>query len=223
MVMEIVSPISFFTTFMKAPFVHPPASHSSVFLASLYLTHYANRAVICPLRSPSRSRSHIIVTLIGIIFNLLNSFLMGFYLSSPDSISTLNSALSSWTFWTGLALWAFGFFGNVIHDEVLLELRRNHKRKAKQAEGRDNGKEYYAIPYGFLYRYISYPNYFCEWIEWFGFALAASPNNIKTPPWLFFMGEVLTMIPRAWRGHQWYHQKFPDYPKERKIIIPFLL
>ena len=83
-----------------------------------------------------------------------------------------------------------------------------------------------------MYKYISYPNYFCEWMEWLGFALAASPLPsfeswaaflaTITPPFLFFLAEVVTMMPRAVRGHQWYHTKFPNYPKERKAVIPFI-
>ncbi|KAG6331669.1 hypothetical protein ID866_7417 [Astraeus odoratus] len=31
------------------------------------------------------------------------------------------------------------------------------------------------------------------------------------------------MLPRALNGHSWYHDKFPEYPKERKVVVPFLL
>ena len=65
------------------------------------------------------------------------------------------------------------------------------------------------------------------------FALAASPPPsfasvgafvaTVSPPWLFFFNEVWLMLPRAYKGHKWYHGKFPDYPKERKVVIPFLL
>lgn len=223
--MEIVSPISFITTFARAPLspagIHPPLSHPSTFLAGLFLTHYTNRAILSPLRTPSRSRSHISVTISGILFNLCNGFLMGAYLTSPAGVAAANTALSRKSFWIGIALWSFGFVGNIVHDEVLLNIRRNQKRKAKQPEGKA-GKEHYSIPVGYLYGFISYPNYFCEWIEWLGFALAACPTDFITPPWLFFAGEVIVMLPRAWRGHQWYHQKFTDYPKERKVVIPFL-
>ena len=89
-------------------------------------------------------------------------------------------------------------------------------------------QEHYAIPHGYLYSLISYPNYFCEWLEWLGFALAAAPvpslTSLSTfeAPWVFLLAEVMTMFPRAYRGHQWYHNRFPDYPKERKAVIPFL-
>lgn len=36
--------------------------------------------------------------------------------------------------------------------------------------------------------------------------------------------EIAAMLPRAIRGHQWYHEKFGNqYPSERKAVIPFLI
>jgi 3-oxo-5-alpha-steroid 4-dehydrogenase 1 len=28
--------------------------------------------------------------------------------------------------------------------------------------------------------------------------------------------------PRALVNHRWYRERFPDYPKQRKALIPFL-
>ena len=43
------------------------------------------------------------------------------------------------------------------------------------------------------------------------------------PPWAFLFAEVVTMLPRAVRGHAWYHERFRGaYPKERRVVIPFL-
>lgn len=52
-----------------------------------------------------------------------------------------------------------------------------------------------------------------------------------TPPLLFALIEVCAMLPRAVRGHQWYHTKFGvegdgkggRYPRARKAVIPYLL
>ncbi|KAH7906644.1 3-oxo-5-alpha-steroid 4-dehydrogenase-domain-containing protein [Hygrophoropsis aurantiaca] len=236
-IMELVSPITFVYTILKSP-LSKNASHLSgpqIFLASLFLIHYLNRALISPLRTPSRSKSHIIVPLSAVSFNLVNGALMGAYISSPAATTFLAEAFERPLFWVGISLWSAGLVGNILHDEILLNIRRNAKAKGK-GKSDDHGdkqpKEHYAIPHGYLYSYISYPNYFCEWIEWLGFALAAAPmppltsfaavmNDIQ-PPWLFFLSEVLLMISRAYKGHKWYHQKFPGYPKERKAVIPFI-
>jgi 3-oxo-5-alpha-steroid 4-dehydrogenase 1 len=262
-VMELVSPVLFTYFFLSSPLsrgepVSFQPSPTQYFLAGAYLIHYANRALISPLRTPSRSKSHIIVTLAGISFNILNGSLMGTYLSSPAAHAYLSESRPS--FYIGLALWALGFAGNVIHDEILLNIRRKAKSKAdgKVENGKTTQTEHYAIPYGLLYKYISFPNYFCEWIEWFGFALAASPLPFDsaslasigssmprilspsallaflrapssffaprfTAPWIFLLNEIVLMVPRAYKGHQWYKRKFGEsYPKKRKVAIPFI-
>ncbi|KAI0368971.1 hypothetical protein BV20DRAFT_997545 [Pilatotrama ljubarskyi] len=251
--MELVSPVTFLYAFLRSPLSYvaggsaPPLTpaHPPTFLAALFLLHYLNRAIISPLRTPSRSKSHIFVPLSAVLFNTVNGSLMGAYLSSPAARAFLAGAFSRPLFWAGVGLWAAGLVGNIVHDEILLNIRRKAKAKGKakdeSADGKqdddNNGKtkskqEHYAVPHGLLYRYISYPNYFCEWIEWLGFALAASPLpslasssaflNTVSPPWLFFLSEVFLMLPRAWKGHKWYHTRFPDYPKERKAVVPFV-
>lgn len=243
--MELVSPLTFIYSFLHSPLSptnfgrSPPLflSHPPTFLGTLFLLHYLNRAVVSPLRTPSRSNSHIGVVFCAVAFNIVNGTLSGTYLSSPYAAQFLEGAFSRPLFWVGVGLWAFGYAGNILHDEILLNLRRSAKAKgkARAQDDDDNGKnkqEHYAIPYGALYRFISYPNYFCEWIEWLGFALAASPLpsfasvstflETATPPFVFFITEVLLMLPRAYRGHKWYLNRFPDYPKERKAVIPLL-
>ncbi|OCH89893.1 hypothetical protein OBBRIDRAFT_813000 [Obba rivulosa] len=238
--MELVSPVSFIYTFLKAPLAPSAPALSlhdpSTFLATLFLIHYANRALISPLRTPVRSKSHISVFLSAVSFNIVNGSLMGTYLSSAIAQSFLHDAFSKPLFWVGVGLWALGFAGNILHDEVLLNIRRNAKAKGKAKDdprGMSKGaKPHYAVPHGYLYSLISYPNYFCEWVEWLGFALAAAPLPsftsfgdllaTLTPPYIFFLSEVFLMLPRAYRGHKWYHNRFSDYPRDRKVVIPFL-
>ncbi len=31
------------------------------------------------------------------------------------------------------------------------------------------------------------------------------------------------LVPRAAGTHKWYQKQFPDYPKNRKALIPYLL
>ncbi|KAI0050301.1 hypothetical protein FA95DRAFT_1603655 [Auriscalpium vulgare] len=264
--MELISPLAFGVTLWLHPFsphaiplpsLSRPQITPQLLLTSLFFVHYLNRALISPLRTPSRSKSHLSVVLSAIVFNTVNGFLLSAYLSSARLGAILVNAYSSPRFWLGIALWAAGFAGNIAHDEMLLNLRRKAKAKgkAREAAGQSAG-EHYAIPHGGLYRLVSYPNYLCEWIEWAGFALAAGPApdwqllpavapvltaltsgalgevgqlftpfaDSVMPPWAFFFGEVFLMIPRAVRGHQWYHQRFgTSYPSERRAIIPWLL
>lgn len=257
--MESFSFVGFAYTFLSSPLSpklsgsSPPLtlSHPPTLLAALYVVHYLNRSLISPLRTPSRSKSHLGVVFSAISVQLVNGSLLGAYLSSPAAQRFLANAYGKPLFWIGIGMWALGMVGNVLHDEVLLDIRRKASAKGKSRvkgndDDRNNGKDkqqqqqqqeqqhhYYAIPHGYLYTFISYPNYLCEWVEWIGFALAAAPLPSLTsfsqllatlsPPWLFVAMEVLTMLPRAYRGHQWYRARFPDYPRERKAILPFIL
>lgn len=187
-VMELVAPITFICAYIKSPLSFypvpiPAATSPQGIFAILFLIHYLNRALINPLRTPSRSKAHLLVPALGISFNLANGYLMGSYLSSPFArmYLTQQSTFERTSFKVGIALWLVGFVGNVVHDEILLNMRRRAKaREEKDAkENKEKShEEYYGIPHGLLYSLISYPNYFCEWIEWFGFALAASPPPI---------------------------------------------
>ncbi|KAG5335854.1 hypothetical protein C0989_000195 [Termitomyces sp. Mn162] len=249
--MELVAPTSFLYSFLSSS-TRPPLFSSQSLLASLYLLHYLNRALLSPLRTPSRSKSHIAVPLSGILFNVANGSLLGTYLASPAAHIYLTHGALRPTFLLGIMLWALGAAGNIWHDEVLLNIRRNALSKGKARDGAST--EHYAIPRGGLYSLVSYPNYLCEWVEWAGFALAASPFPIfsisfsfspiavfealrsvieapatsfapsLTPPYIFFLNEVLLMLPRAVRGHRWYRTRFgPAYPLERRAVIPFLI
>jgi len=210
-IMELPSPITILSVYLSSPTRAPIGLNPSTVFVALWLAHYANRAVISPLRTPTRSPSHLTVMLSGIGFNLLNGGLNGAWLASPAfKGATFNH---TW-FWVGLVLFVAGMASNIWHDEVLLNIRRQAKHR-------------YGIPYGGLYSLISYPNYFTEWIEWAGFALAVAAVSgsgfAVTPPVVFVINEVATMLPRAISGHRWYHEKFDDYPKERKAVIPFIL
>ncbi|TFK51036.1 hypothetical protein OE88DRAFT_1660247 [Heliocybe sulcata] len=235
--MELVSPLCFLYSYYISPLTprtHTPSLRdpTTPFVA-LFLIHYTNRALLSPLRTPSRSKSHLMVPLAAVLFNTVNGSLLGTYFSSTQGISSAAS-MPNWRFWLGLGMWAAGFVGNIVHDEMLLNIRRNKmgEQEQQKAEGKKPKENHYAIPHGLLYNFISYPNYFCEWIEWIGFALACSPvpslasgaefMRTVSPPWLFLIAEVATMLPRAWKGHKWYHEKFPDYPKERRAVVPFI-
>jgi 3-oxo-5-alpha-steroid 4-dehydrogenase 1 len=40
---------------------------------------------------------------------------------------------------------------------------------------------------------------------------------------MIFLISAGNLVPRAFQTHKWYREKFPDYPAERKVIIPHVL
>ena len=55
--------------------------------------------------------------------------------------------------------------------------------------------------------------------SWFGFfILVPSIASLS-----FFLWTSFNLIPRALNHHEWYNEKFKNYPKNRKAVIPFIL
>lgn len=225
--MELVAPVA--VVFFAWPRVNT--------MLVLFVLHYLNRAVVHPLRSPPRSPLHATVVLSAVCFNLMNGLLLGTWLRG-DKMSSSKGPESWLCAGVGLVLFVCGFAGNVWHDNVLLQLR---KAPRAGASVRTSAAQY-RVPYGGLYRWISYPNYLCECrsatdpgIEWSGWALCclslvphARAPLVSQPPALFVVLEIAVMLPRAIRGHRWYRAQFGvtphgAYPAERRAVVPYIL
>ncbi|XP_065062087.1 3-oxo-5-alpha-steroid 4-dehydrogenase 1-like [Rhopilema esculentum] len=81
------------------------------------------------------------------------------------------------------------------------------------------GETGYKIPKGGMFAYVTAANYFGEALEWLGFFLAV--QTLAAAAFSFFT--FANLFPRAVMHHRWYQQKYEDYPKNRKIMIPFIL
>lgn len=77
----------------------------------------------------------------------------------------------------------------------------------------------YKIPYGGMFNFVSAGNYASEILEWAGYAVAAGG---ALPATAFAVFAFANLSPRGWQHHQWYLKKFPDYPRSRKAVIPFI-
>lgn len=167
--------------------------------------HYANRAIIFPLRIKTTGKKMpVVIMLSAIFFNTVNTFLIASYLASHPEFYP-QTWLYSWQFIIGLGLFILGFFINQYSDYLLINLR---------SEGETN----YKIPNGFLFKWISCPNLFGELVEWLGFAIM----TWCLPGFSFFIWTFANLVPRAVSHHKWYLSRFENYPKDRKAIIPFL-
>ncbi|XP_045422099.1 3-oxo-5-alpha-steroid 4-dehydrogenase 1 isoform X2 [Lemur catta] len=113
---------------------------------------------------------------------------------------------SSPTTCTGFVLWLIGMLINIHSDHILRNLRKP-------------GETGYKIPRGGLFEYVTAANYFGEIVEWCGYALA----SWSLQGGAFALFTFCILLPIAQKHHQWYLKNFEDYPKFRKILIPFLL
>ncbi len=61
-------------------------------------------------------------------------------------------------------------------------------------------------------------SYFGEIVEWAGFALACR----SLPAAAFAAFTFANLGPRGAAHHAWYIQRFEDYPRRRRAVLPFL-
>jgi 3-oxo-5-alpha-steroid 4-dehydrogenase 1 len=40
---------------------------------------------------------------------------------------------------------------------------------------------------------------------------------------MIFLISAGNLVPRAFATHKWYREKFPDYPANRKALIPYVI
>ncbi|MGB2854987.1 MAG: 3-oxo-5-alpha-steroid 4-dehydrogenase, partial [Dehalococcoidia bacterium] len=83
---------------------------------------------------------------------------------------------------------------------------------------RTPGETGYKIPRGGLFERVSCANYFGEIIEWCGWAIA----TWSLPGLAFAVWTAANLVPRARAHHKWYPSQFPDYPQQRRALIPFV-
>ncbi|MBT8044435.1 MAG: 3-oxo-5-alpha-steroid 4-dehydrogenase, partial [Verrucomicrobiae bacterium] len=172
----------------------------------VFMLHYGNRIFIFPLRiKETGKRMPLVIVLFAVVFNCINGFFNGYWFGSltPDYPS-------SWfydpRFIAGMALFILGMMINVRSDNTLLNLRKG-------------GKTGYFIPRDGLFKYVSSPNLLGEIIEWLGWAMMCW----CLPAFAFALWTMANLIPRALDHHRWYIREFPDYPKSRKAVVPYLL
>ena len=202
-IMEAPSPIVFSLFFiMHSVNITVPIV---VFLV-LYLAHYVHRAFIYPftLRGSVKQMPLSIISF-GFLFNIMNGYLNGRYLFHFSDGRYINSWLADPRFIVGVAMFISGYFINRQADLALRELRKD-------------GSSGYKVSNSPLYRLVSSPNYLGEITIWAGWALATwSLAGLAFAFWT-----TANLLPRARANHRWYRETFPDYPPERKALIPGL-
>lgn len=177
---------------------------------------------------PSMAPIHAAVWAMALGFQLWNATCLASWLSAYGVVTEdgwrAQSPLPQ--FAAGLALFYVGLAGNWFHDEELREIRRKEQRRQDRIRAESKSplssvavEKHYEIPQAGLFKYMLYPHYLLEWIEWLGFWLAAGWSC--TPARAFLVNEIVTMFPRAVNGKAWYVEKFgEDKIKKKWAIIP---
>lgn len=202
--MEFVSLAVFATLFLVG--ASPKTAPMWIFFAA-WTAHYTNRSLIFPWRTRTRGKTIPLSIVLGAAgFNVMNAGLNGAWLGWIGPVYG-DTWLADPRFVTGVAIFSAGAAVNIWADNKLIALR-----SASDTQG-------YAIPRGGLFALVSCPNLMGEVVQWCGFALMCW----SLPALSFAVWTAANLIPRAISHHAWYRGHFPDYPKERHAVIPFLL
>ena len=174
------------------------------FLAAWEL-HYVYRAFVFPFLGRGGGRPMpLSIVASALFFNCVNGYLNGrwlFALADPYPTAWFLDA----RFILGITLFLVGFAVHVHSDHILRRLRAP-------------GETGYKVPQGGLFRFVSSPNYLGEIVEWSGWALM----TWCLPTLAFTYWTAANLLPRALSNHSWYRDHFPDYPTERRALIPFI-
>eukprot|EP01006_Ploeotia_vitrea_P015315 TRINITY_DN43383_c0_g1_i1.p1 TRINITY_DN43383_c0_g1~~TRINITY_DN43383_c0_g1_i1.p1 ORF type:complete len:443 (-),score=9.66 TRINITY_DN43383_c0_g1_i1:212-1354(-) len=191
-----------------ANFLQPKVSS---FLLGLYLLHYTNRSFIFPFLIRGGKPTRMVPFLMAFVFCCTNGWMQANYLlrhyDSPMVLSLQPEGYSEnmARLGVGTALFFLGMFINIQSDSILRNLRKP-------------GETSYKIPRGGAFEWVSGANFFGEIVEWFGFAVACG----TLPAFAFSFFTFSNIGPRGFQHHKWYKQKFENYPKKRKAVIPYI-
>jgi hypothetical protein len=186
-------------------------------MISCWLAHYFHRGLITPLTMRYSSKDVDLGICLGGFFpNCIFSTLFALHISLMQYNNNESSFLyvKDPRFSIGIILFVLGFVGNRWSDYHLRSLREEN-----QQEG-DSTKPKYVLPKAGLFKLCYCPNYFCEFVEWSGFAILTS----SLPGVLWALFGLSTFLPRSLATKKWYLRTFFGEADENKAaLFPFLL
>lgn len=174
----------------------------------IFQTHYFQRSFIFPMLLRGNSKMPVGIMIMGMVFNTLNALMQGgwiFYLAPQQGY--YDDWFSKPYIYIGAVIFLFGFITNLHSDYIIRHLRKPGDTK-------------HYIPKGGMFRYVSSANYFGEFMEWVGFAIASWSWAGAVFAWWTFAN----LAPRAGSLYKRYEKEFGEEFTSlgRKRIIPFI-
>ena len=179
-------------------------------LLALFQLHYFQRSFIFPMLLRGNSKMPVSIMLMGATFNTLNALMQGgwlFFIVPTYFPDYYANWFCKPYIYIGVAVWLFGFITNLHSDYIIRHLRKPGDKK-------------HYIPRGGMFRFVSSANYFGEFMEWVGYAIASWSVAGAVFAWWTFAN----LAPRAGDLRKRYEQEFgEEFTKlNRKRIIPFI-
>jgi 3-oxo-5-alpha-steroid 4-dehydrogenase 1 len=208
--MELPATLSFLFFFFRGP---NAGSLVPRILGLMWLGHYANRGFFFPfsmrVAKGDKASFSMMVVGIGWMVTSLHGYFHATWYSRLGTHLT-REWLSDPRFLVGFAVY-YAALALTLHSDSII-------RNLRSREEIDSGEKVYRIPQGGLFRWVSSPSYLTELIGWAGLALCTwSLAGV-----FIFTISAANLVPRAVATHRWYRERFPEYPPERKALIPFV-
>jgi 3-oxo-5-alpha-steroid 4-dehydrogenase 1 len=185
-----------------------------LFFLLVWVVHYGNRGFVFPylIRSPKGATASFSITIVvmGWLVTTLHGYLNAAFISDLGTHFTLDWFTDP-RFIIGISLYYASFVLNIRSDAIIRNLR--------SVEEIERGDKVYRIPRGGLFRFVTNPSYLTEITAFTGFAIATWSLGAT----FILLITIANLVPRAFQTHRWYREKFPDYPRERRVLIPFVL
>jgi 3-oxo-5-alpha-steroid 4-dehydrogenase 1 len=207
--MELPATVSFLYFFLHGP--RRGELVPLVFLC-MWLIHYGNRGFYFPshMRVAGRSSFSLTVIVVGWMVTSLHGYFHATYFTRLGTHYG-NEWLRDPRFLAGFVIY-YTFYALNLHSDAVI-------RNLRTAEEVASGQKTYRIPQGGLFRWVTNASYLTELCAWAGFALC----TWSLAGAFILLVSLGNLVPRAWATHRWYRERFPDYPPERKALVPFLL
>jgi len=200
MLMELPQPVGLAACFLVA---ERPAGAVAFAWLGMWMFHYGYRTLVYPFVPRASSMSAAVVGL-GMVLNVAFSYANGRWLFAlgPDRpvafLCDARFVLGTIAFFAGFCLCAWS-------DLHLRSLRSGSSKR-------------YVVPERGPFSLVASPNYAGEIVMWIGWACATwSLAGLAVAA-----VTAANLVPRARRNLRWYRERFPDYPRGRKALIPFV-
>lgn len=205
--MEIPATVVFLAFYLQGP---RALELTPLVLGAIWLIHYGNRGWFFPLSiraTPGKRASFsLMVMAMGMFVTAIHGYLNATFFTEYAPHLTREWLIDP-RFIAGVIVYYTGF-GLILSSESIM-------RRLRAPDGSGG----YKVPYGGAFRWVSSPQYLGELIAWAGFALM----TWGLPGVMIFLISAGNLVPRAFATHRWYREKFPDYPADRKALIPYVV
>ena len=114
------------------------------------------------------------------------------------------------------------FFWASHHQTACHMILANLRTQASKRKSIRSKQQLYFMPEGDWFEYVSSPHFFAEILIYVSMLMCFVFSNWKSPFWLVLISTICVLGVSARQTHVWYREKFEDYPKNRKILIPWI-